>query len=312
VSRHWAQMDELGFVFGMKLLFRLHGFFGRRVFRVVLAPVIAVYWLLAGGARRASLDYVRRLRERGVEPGRFASLRHFFAFGETILDKVLVWHGALHSDACRVENAKEIFRMMDDGEGGVIVTAHFGNIEASRALAEVYKHGRRLHVLVHTLNSVRFNQLMAELGPTSQLNLVRVDQFDTATMMWLAAQVEQGDFVVITGDRVPVSQNGAVIDVPFLGDTASFPVGPWILAAALKVPVFLMWAVPEGQGYCVSFDLFRKTVSLPRRSRTEALVPLVADFAQRLEAQVRRAPLQWFNFFDFWHRPQGEAPKQHV
>jgi predicted LPLAT superfamily acyltransferase len=65
--------------------------FGRLPFRLCLYPVVLYYWLTRGTARRASLDYLRRLHaSRGVParaPGRRASLAHLMFFAETLLDK---------------------------------------------------------------------------------------------------------------------------------------------------------------------------------------------------------------------------------
>ena len=53
----------------------------------------------------------------------------------------------------------------------------------------------------------------------------------------------------------------------------------------------------------VHFELLRESVRLPRKGRDAALAALVAGYAARLEHHCVRAPLQWFNFYDFWHLP---------
>jgi predicted LPLAT superfamily acyltransferase len=51
----------------------------------------------------------------------------------------------------------------------------------------------------------------------------------------------------------------------------------------------------------IHFELFRESIHLPHEGRDEALAGLAADYARRLEYFCLRAPLQWFNFYDFWH-----------
>jgi len=302
-ARHWAQIDEVGFIFGMRLLYRVHRTLGRLPFQLALYPVVFAYWLSARSAREASRTYIARLRASGVEPGRWASLRHFVAFAECILDKLMVWNGGLDPARCIVEGAELCAEAFQAKRGGLIVTAHLGNFEASRALASSYHDARKIHVLVHTRHAARFNRLMAELNPDSQLNLIQVTELDPAMAMFLAERVADGDFIVMTGDRVPVTQDAGVLEAPFFGKPAPFPIGPWVLAAVLGVPVFLMWPTAEGKGFRVRFERFRDRIVLPRRNREAALLPLVQEFAARLEAETRRTPLQWFNFFDFWARP---------
>jgi predicted LPLAT superfamily acyltransferase len=37
-----------------------------------------------------------------------------------------------------------------------------------------------------------------------------------------------------------------------------------------------------------------------RKEKQRNYEPQAQKFASALEAQVRKAPLQWFNFYDFW------------
>lgn len=40
---------------------------------------------------------------------------------------------------------------------------------------------------------------------------------------------------------------------------------------------------------------------LPRKNREQAIVQTIQRYAERLQHYCLKAPLQWFNFFDFWH-----------
>jgi predicted LPLAT superfamily acyltransferase len=86
----------------------------------------------------------------------------------------------------------------------------------------------------------------------------------------------------------------------FLGETAPFPVGPYILASLFQCPVYLLFSLRTEHGAEIEFELFRPVIRLPRKNRDDALTALVENYAARLERNCRRAPLQWFNFYDFW------------
>ena len=94
----------------------------------------------------------------------------------------------------------------------------------------------------------------------------------------------------------------------FLGATAPFPVGPYILASLLQCPTYLMFSMRTEHTSEIHFQLFRESIRLPRQRRDEALAGLVAAYAGRLEHFCLRAPLQWFNFYDFWHLPALDTP----
>jgi predicted LPLAT superfamily acyltransferase len=148
--------------------------------------------------------------------------------------------------------------------------------------------------------------MLGKLDPRSQLNLMQVTEMTPAMAMQLFERIEQGEFIVIAGDRVPVSNNPRVALAPFLGQTAAFPVGPYVMASVLGCPLYTLFATRQEGGYELHFERLRDEVRLPRRGREQALAELAGDYAARLEHHVRRAPLEWFNFYDFWHLPDPD------
>jgi len=93
---HWASINEVSFVAGMRLMFWIFRVFGRWPFRLVLYPVLAWYVMAKPLPRRASQEYLRRVASHtSSEPA--GVIRHFGAFGESILDKMLLWGGLLIS-----------------------------------------------------------------------------------------------------------------------------------------------------------------------------------------------------------------------
>jgi predicted LPLAT superfamily acyltransferase len=90
------------------------------------------------------------------------------------------------------------------------------------------------------------------------------------------------------------------IHAPFLGGSAPFPEGPFILASLLACPVYLLFCLRIDGRYRVFIEPFADPLALPRRTRRQALELAIVNYAQRLEAHCLLAPTQWFNFFDFW------------
>jgi predicted LPLAT superfamily acyltransferase len=308
-GRHWASIDELSVVAGMRLLFLIGRVFGRWPFRVILYPVMVWYVLTKPLPRRASQDYLRRVATRtgAAVPG---VLRHFASFGESILDKMLLWGGLFPFKTVDLHGADLITDAVAQGRGGLLICAHLGNLELCRVLSR-QRSDLKLTVLVHTRHAQAFNQMLARLNPDSQLNLLQVTELSAATAMMLSERVARGEFVVIAGDRVPVTTGTKpprIAVASFLGAPAPFPVGPYVLANALQCPVFLLFSMRQGARSVVHFEAFRDVVRVPRQGRDAALAALASDYAARLEHYSLRAPLQWFNFYDFWHMPQQDRP----
>ncbi|MFH7611482.1 glycosyl transferase, partial [Pseudomonas syringae pv. tagetis] len=90
---------------------------------------------------------------------------------------------------------------------------------------------------VHTAHAQRFNRLLRRLDPLAAVELVQVTEMGPATAMMLADKVAAGGFVAIVGDRTPVG-GGRCLSADFLGQRAPFPIGGYVLAAALGCPVY--------------------------------------------------------------------------
>ncbi|MDM5181584.1 acyltransferase [Massilia sp. DJPM01] len=308
---HWAAISESSFVGGMRLLFWVCRVFGRWPFRVVLYPVLAWYVLTKPAARRASTDYLDRVRAFAPAPGGwYGVLRHFGSFAEAILDKMLLWGGLFDKNLVSHHGMEPLRRMLDEKRGAVLVCTHLGNADLCRVLSNDVP-GLTLTVLVHTRHAQAFNNMLASLDPRSQTNLLQVTEMNPATAMMLSERVGRGEFVVVAGDRVPVSPDPRVALAPFLGVDAPFPVGPYVLASILQCPLYMMFSTRVGRGYEVHFELLRESVRLPRKGRDEVLAQVAGDFAARLQHHCIRSPLEWFNFYDFWHLPhldKNDAP----
>jgi predicted LPLAT superfamily acyltransferase len=95
----------------------------------------------------------------------------------------------------------------------------------------------------------------------------------------------------------------------FLGAAAPFPEGPYLLAAALGVPVLLFSAVRDGDGhYRIRIEPFAERVRFAGRDRDAVLQQECERFSRWLEARCLQEPYNWFNFYDFWSA--APAPTQ--
>lgn len=310
-ARHWAAIGESTSVAGIWTLWAVYRLLGRVPLRLFLYPVVAWYWATRRGARRASLDYLLRIEAAygalGHAPGWRDTLRHFLSFAETLLDKLLAVSGSAGLAGVRSEGREVIAAALARGEGALIVTAHVGCLEMCQALAD-QGHSWRLTVLVHTRHAERFNAVLRRLNPRQRIELLQVTEVDAATAISLQERIAVGGVVAIVGDRVPVRLSRTV-SLPFLGHEAAFPVGAYVLAALLKCPLYFMGCVREpGRGHVQVFELLAERVALPRGQREQAMRHYAGRYVAALERLLRRAPFEWFNFFDFWAQPANGAP----
>lgn len=307
-ARHWATLGEVTCEAGLWVMWGIYRAFGRIPFRIALYPVVAWYWALNPRARRASLQYLRRMQAAhgtlGHDPDWRDTVRHFAAFAETMLDKMLAVGGLYPFEQVEITGHAWVSAARRD-IGGVIVTAHVGCLELCSALGA---HHRPAHILVltHTRHAERFNAILRRLNPHSRVQLMQVTEIDPGTAQRLAEHVASGGLVSIVGDRVPV-HSGKTVAAPFLGVEAQFPVGAHVLAALLRCPLYFMACVRQGRGHRIVFESLAERVELPRRERAALLRHWVAAYAERLEMVLKLAPFEWFNFFAFWDQKSTDT-----
>ena len=156
----------------------------------------------------------------------------------------------------------------------------------------------KLNVLVHTKHAEQFNRLLGEAG-ASHLRLIQVSELNPAVMLQLNQRLENGEWLAIAGDRVPL-QGGRQVRVDFLGQPAAFPQGPWLLAGLLKCPVNLMFCLKREGRYRVILEPFAEAVVWRRSDREQVIAHWAGRYAERLGHYCLQAPQQWFNFYPFW------------
>ena len=317
-QHHWSARKEQGTIIGIKLLLFVYSVLGRRAFDLLLKPVIAYYHKTGKQARIASEDYLQRLvayaQSKGHSvPDNLNSYRHLLFFGHTMLDKLAAWRGDYTFENLTIHGKEHFDKVAASQQGIVVLGSHLGNLELCRALGRQYDNVK-INALVFTEHAERFNSVMKAVNADSELNLIQVSQLGPDTAILLQQKLEQGEWVVIVGDRTSVTKEQRVVWADFLGQPAPFPQGPFMLSAVLKAPVYLLFGLRDEQQssphFNVYFEPFSDQIHLPRLQREQALTAVVNQYAKRLEAYTLQAPLQWFNFFNFWQLSETHNARQ--
>ena len=300
-KEHWAQHQERGNFVLMKLTAWGVKLLGRRVLSPVLHAIVLYFFLFGRSARRSAWQYQQRLAEWSNQPlsrpSHWRVFKQFMAFADALLDKLDVWNGKLGLEQIQIVDDASLRDQLRGERGQMLVGAHLGNLEVCRALAELGEKVT-MNVLVHTRHAERFNRLLGEAGATN-LRLIQVSELDPAVMLQLSQRLDRGEWLAIAGDRVPL-HGGRNVRVDFLGHSAAFPQGPWLLAGLLKCPINLIFCLKGASGYRVILEPFAQAIEWRRSDRQQVIARWTQRYADRLAHYCLQAPEQWFNFYPFW------------
>lgn len=296
---HWSNITESGTVLGMRFLLVIYQLFGRTIFRVFLLPIMLYYYLLRHNARNASKAYIKKIRPFLTDANAAtSSFHHFLSFGETLLDKLLAWMGKISFDHVIYQSDGAFEDGHQQKKGGIIIVSHLGNIEICHAIAH-QQPDLKLNLLVYTQHAKKFNAMMKKFNHRN-IEMIQVTEMTPGFAMVMSERIEAGEYIAIAGDRTPVTGDQRTATVNFLGHSAALPQGAYILASLLKCPVYLMFCLKNQGQYTIYMEQFAEKIALNRTNRSADIQSYAQAYAKRLQHYCIKAPLQWFNFYDFW------------
>jgi predicted LPLAT superfamily acyltransferase len=302
----WSDQRERGSPWALHLILWIALHVGRRAARVLLYPITLYFLIRATPQRKASRAFLSRTYGRRAGLGDVA--RHIHTFAATILDRVFLLAGRGAMLDVRVHQGELVRRRLAAGGGFLLLGSHLGSFEVLRALA-VDGLGMPLKILMDPEHNRIITDLLHRLNPTALRSVISLAA--PHPLLAVKESLDAGYAIGLLGDRCLPGEPSVRCD--FLGGKASFPSTPMHLAAVTGVPVVLSFGLYRGgKVYDVYFEELAERVRVGQ-SRTRdhcnpTLEQWVQEYADRLASHARSAPLNWFNFYDFWDQPGPRQP----
>ena len=293
MSAAWLEQRERGSLAAMRLISWLTLTLGYRFGRALLYPICAYFLLFSPAARRASHDFLARVHAR--PPDTRAVFRHFHAFASTLLDRIEILAGNAARFEVRLHGTEMLEALGREKRGCLLLGSHLGSYEILRVIGE--SRHLAVNLVMHKDNARQTSRWLHGLAPELAKRIIAPGQ--PQTLLRVRECLERGELVAMLGDRVFGEERTVACE--FLGGAARFPAGPMLTAALLRVPVVTFFCLyREARSYDAHFEPLVEQIEAGRETRDEAIARWVCRYANRLEAQARAAPENWFNFYDFW------------
>ncbi len=297
MNADWKQRPEGGGRFALWLIRNIARYGGRAVGRALLYPITLYFLLMREPERRESRSYLARVLP---SPPRLLDVaRHIHTFAATILDRVFMLTGQMQRFEVDLRGLDELHAALDQGRGVLVFGSHLGSFDSLRALSRA-RPEVKVRVLLDKTHNPAMTAVLDALNPELAAGIIDAGQDGPSIVLSMKQAADEGALVAMLVDRARPGEPS--MDMPFLGGVAGFPTAPWMIAAALKVPVVLAFGLYRGGNrYELVFECFSDGVDMPRAQRATVLATLIAGYAARLEHHTRSAPYNWFNFFPFWN-----------
>jgi predicted LPLAT superfamily acyltransferase len=317
---HWSrQKERAAGYWHVKLLLVLFRAFPTVVLRLLAFPVGFIYFIFSKKSRNLSQRFLQKaaLRVEAPETAKkcrspFGALRHIVSFSLGVVEKIESWGGRFpfKNIQFRDDDICGFVEGLEDRKGAFLICSHLGNVELLRGLASFNRTGVSRNVVVTSIVdfsvTADFNRMLGELNKESMTGIISVNQINPHTAILLEEKLSSGELVVIAGDRTSAGR-GDNIMIPFLGEEAPFPRGPFYLASLMDAPVYFVFAlrledISLKNTYALHVHKSGISFDCPRKERHKRAEDLARSFAALLEGYCRKYPFQWYNFYDFWSK----------
>lgn len=281
-----------GTVLGYRIFVFLIKKLGLGVAYFVLYFVATYYTLFSPSSSKAIFYYFSKRLKLPAFKSLVNIYKSYYVFGQTIIDKVAISSGLRDQFTYDFDGINLITETLKAKKGGILISAHVGNFEiAEHFFGELEEHAA-ISLLTTDVEHTAIKQYIESVTRKSKVNLILIKE-DLSHIFEINAALARNELVCITGDRfIPGTK---FLSHDLLGETAKFPAGPFLLASRLNVPVLFVYVMKETNTH---YHLYARESQAKKRDANM----LLKEYTESVSWMLKKYPLQWFNYFDFWDK----------
>jgi predicted LPLAT superfamily acyltransferase len=260
----------------------------------ILLYFVAFYYLLFSPASTQNIfRYFRRRHRFGFMKALWCVYKNYYVFGQTILDKIIVMAGLNNQFQYELDGVQNLEEIVNLKGGGILLSGHAGNWEiAGHMLTDL---NVKVNVVMYDGEHESIKNYLRGVKAVQSFNIIVVRE-DFSHVYEIGEALQKNEIVCLHADRFVTDSKTRTLD--FVGAPARFPIGPFAIAATFKAPVTFVYAFKESPK---NYHLFSSPViHRGDQSKAEYMDMLIHKYVDSLERMVKRYPVQWFNYYNFW------------
>lgn len=265
---------------------------------ILLRFVAAYYFLFSYSSSRPIFHYFHTKVGYSWWRSLLGVYSNYYVFGQVLIDKVVVMSGIRNKFTFEFEGEKYLREITAASRGGIMLSAHLGNWEVAGHLFQRLE--TRINIVMFDGEHERIKKYLSSITGERNVNIIVIKD-DLSHIYAINEALSNQELVCMHADRF--LKGNKTIQVDFLGQQASFPAGPFLLAATFRVPVSMVFAFKESSTH---YHLYATPPREYNGRRRQGVELAARDFVQELEMMVKKYPEQWFNYYDFWELPKTD------
>lgn len=286
--------NSKGNLLGYKIFVFCIRTFGLRSAYFLLLFVSFYYVLTAWKSNKTIYQYLRYRKQFSRIKAFVGVYRSYFVFGQTLIDRIMVGAGNRARFTYEFDGRSLIRAALRKGDGAVLISAHVGNFELSEYFFDDLDEKLVSHIVTTASEKAQIKKYLEQFSLKSRIEFILIKD-DMSHIYELNAALSRNELVCITGDRY--MQGNKFLETDFLGETARFPAGPFLIGSRLRVPVLFVYVMKESAFH---YHLYAREAQEFHRNE----VALLKSYADSVSEILQKYPYQWFNYFDFWSKDE--------
>jgi|SRR5690554_2799199 len=285
-----------GSLLGYKIfVFLIHNV-GLRFSYFILLFVALYYFLFSWSSSKSIYNYLRKRQGFSAVKSFFGIYRSYYVFGQTLIDRIMISSGKKKRFTFDFDGIENIREVLKDGNGAVLISAHVGNFEISEYFFDDLDEELITNIVTTDLERKKIKDYLEKLSLQSRMKYILI-QDDMSHIYKFNEALSKNEFICITGDRyMPGSK---YLETEFLGETAKFPAGPFLIGSRLRVPVLFVYVMKDSATH---YHLYARSANVEHRNEKA----LLDSYVESISSIVDKYPYQWFNYFYFWNKPKHD------
>ncbi|WP_348822390.1 lipid A biosynthesis acyltransferase [Flavobacterium aestuarii] len=281
-----------GTVLGYKIFVFFINKIGVRSAYFVLYFVAAYYFIFLKKSNASIFYYFRKRLGYSYLKSKMMVFRSYYTFGQTIIDKIAIGAGLKDKFTYDHDGKEFIIKLLKEKKGGVLISAHIGNFEIAEHFFSEVDFNLQINLVTTDLEHSAIKKYLESITQKPRINFILIGD-DLSHIFEINSALARNELVCFTGDRY--FEGVKSLNEKLLDQEALFPAGPFLIASRLKVPVLFVYVMKEPN---LHYHLYTREAKVKHRDEKA----LLKEYTQSVEGMIKKYPLQWFNYFDFWNR----------
>lgn len=256
----------------------------------VLYFVAAYYFLFLWQTNKVTFYYLHNRMGYSYWKAKRLLYSSYYVFGQTLIDKTAISAGMRDSFTYEFDGIETLKGLLAQKKGAVLISAHIGNFEISEFFLSEVSADFRINLVTADMEQHAIKQYLESISLGTTVKFIKI-QDDLSHIYEINAALANNELVCFTGDRY--FEHTKTLQAEFLGKEAHFPSGPFLIASRLRVPVVFVYVMKDKN---LHYHLYAREAVVKHRDEQA----LLATYVESITGMLRRYPLQWFNYFDFW------------